>query len=183
MIKPDRPPYCDAWQIGVFWKYFLIAGLLFVSERVLREIRSRHRTYISKVIRPSSLLPSCLHSLMRDYRAEHAGGVVEVQIKKERTTTKAGQYIFINCPDVSYWQWHPFTLTSAPEEDFISVNIKMVGDWTKAFGGALGCIEGPGAVKEKVVKERRENEILDDAPMKTVLPRIMVDGPFGSASE
>ena len=75
-------------------------------------------------------------------------------------------------------------MTSAPEEDFISVNIKMVGDWTKAFGGALGCIEGPGAVKEKGErKERRENEILDDAPMKTVLPRIMVDGPFGSASE
>lgn len=65
MIKPDRPPYCDAWQIGVFWKYFLVAGLIFVSERVLREVRSRHRTYISKVIRASiSLLSlSCLFVL------------------------------------------------------------------------------------------------------------------------
>lgn len=51
MIKPDRPPYCDYWQVGVFWKYFLVSGLIFVYERVLREIRSRHKTYISKVIR------------------------------------------------------------------------------------------------------------------------------------
>lgn len=118
-----------------------------------------------------------------------------MQIKKEKTTTRAGQYIFINCPDISYWQWHPFTLTSAPEEDFISVNIKMVGDWTKAFGTALGC---EPAKKSKSVGDRtaggngpmtvasatgKENELLPDAPIKRVLPRIMVDGPFGSASE
>jgi predicted ferric reductase len=36
---------------------------------------------------------------------------MEVQIKKEKTTTRAGQYIFINCPEISYFQWHPFTLT------------------------------------------------------------------------
>lgn len=106
-----------------------------------------------------------------------------MQIKKEKTATKAGQYIFINCPDVSYWQWHPFTLTSAPEEDFISVNIKMVGDWTKAFGTALGCENGNGNKEIEGHGGRKENEIVKDAPMKRVLPRIMVDGPFGSASE
>ena len=36
---------------------------------------------------------------------------MELQIKKEKTTTRAGQYIFICCPEVSYFQWHPFTLT------------------------------------------------------------------------
>lgn len=107
-----------------------------------------------------------------------------MQIKKEKKATRAGQYIFINCPDVSYWQWHPFTLTSAPEEDFISVNIKMVGDWTKAFGGALGC-----QLKEDKEKAgtagggAKEGELVREAPLKQILPRIMVDGPFGSASE
>lgn len=120
--------------------------------------------------------------------------MVEVQIKKEKTVTRAGQYIFINCPDISYWQWHPFTLTSAPEEDFISVNIKMVGDWTKAFGGALGCENGKyqsqgeadkrvAAAENNASGSGKENELLRDAPIKRVLPRVMVDGPFGSASE
>lgn len=106
--------------------------------------------------------------------------MVEVQIKKEKTTMRAGQYIFINCPDISYWQWHPFTLTSAPEEDFISVNIKMVGDWTKAFGQALGADTSKA---KKTPAEQRDNQLIDNANFKAVLPRIMVDGPFGSASE
>jgi NADPH oxidase len=36
---------------------------------------------------------------------------MELQIKKEKTKTRAGEYIFINCPEISYFQWHPFTLT------------------------------------------------------------------------
>jgi NADPH oxidase len=58
----------------------------------LREVRSRHVTYISKVI-------------------QHPSNVVELQIKKEKTTARAGQYIFINCPEISLLQWHAFTLT------------------------------------------------------------------------
>lgn len=76
----------------MFQKYWLVGGIIWVYERVLREIRSRHRTYVSKVI-------------------QHPSKVMEVQIKKEKTTTRAGQYIFLSCPEVSYFQWHPFTLT------------------------------------------------------------------------
>lgn len=74
--RPDRPPYCSYQQIGVFWKYWLVGGALYIAERVLREVRSRHRTYISKVIL-------------------HPSNVCEVHIKKEKTKTRAGQYIFL----------------------------------------------------------------------------------------
>lgn len=111
---------------------------------------------------------------------EHPGGVVEVQIKKEHITTRAGQYIFINCPDVSYWQWHPFTLTSAPEEDYISVNFKMVGDWTNEFGKALGVSKMASSNGKAVAADNGQS---DNDSAKVILPRIMVDGPFGSASE
>ena len=73
-------------------RYWLVGGVIWIYERILREVRSRHRTYISKVI-------------------QHPSNVMEIQIKKEKTTTQAGQYIFLCCPEISYFQWHPFTLT------------------------------------------------------------------------
>ncbi|CAH7689255.1 ferric reductase NAD binding domain-containing protein [Phakopsora pachyrhizi] len=157
MIQPDRPEYCSYNQIGVFWKYWLAGGLIFLWERVLREIRSRHKTFVSKVI-------------------QHPSRVCEVQIKKEKTVTRAGQYIFLNCPEVSFWQWHPFTLTSAPEEDYISVHIRCVGDFTTEFAEALGCDFS------KKEKSELSSQIVQP-PTDRILPRVMVDGPFGSASE
>lgn len=167
MIKPDRPPFCDG--IGVFWKFWMVGGLLYLGERTMREIRGKHKTYISKVI-------------------EHPSNVVEIQIKKDHTITKAGQYIFLCCPEVSIWQYHPFTLTSAPEEDYISVHVRMVGDFTKALGKTLGCNIGEGrgggggggVASDKA--RRRESRVIGvdkntkedvDPAIRRVLPRGM----------
>lgn len=54
-------------------------------------------------------------------------------MKKQGFTMKSGQYIFLQCPSVSHLEWHPFTLTSAPEEPFFSVHVRAVGDWTQKF--------------------------------------------------
>jgi len=162
MIKPDRPPYCSSNTIGVFWRYWLVGGVIWIGERILREVRSRHRTYISKVI-------------------QHPSNVMELQIKKEKTTTRAGQYIYLSCPEVSYFQWHPFTLTSAPEEDYLSVHIRVVGDFTNALARSVGC-----DFDTKDEKAGAGGKVVGTAanpPINRVLPRVMVDGPFGSASE
>jgi len=157
MIKPDNG-VCSFNVVGVFWRYWLPGGTIFIIERILREVRSRHITYVSKVI-------------------QHPSKVMEVQIKKEKTKTRAGQYIFLSCPEVSYWQWHPFTLTSAPEEDYISVHIRIVGDFTTALAKSLGCdFDSKGEKGEK-------GAVVVTPPINRVLPRVMVDGPFGSASE
>ena len=39
--------------------------------------------------------------------------------------------MFLQCSQLSYFEWHPFTLTSAPEEDYLSVHIRQIGDWTR----------------------------------------------------
>jgi len=104
---------------------------------------------------------------------------MELQIKKEKTTTRAGQYIFLSCPEISYFQWHPFTLTSAPEEDYISVHIRVVGDFTSALAKAVGC-----DFDSKPSKDAKDaGSTVVTQPIYKVLPRVMVDGPFGSASE
>lgn len=32
---------------------------------------------------------------------------------------------------------HPFSITSAPQDDYLSVHIKSLGDWTKAIKGVF----------------------------------------------
>ncbi len=45
---------------------------------------------------------------------------------------KAGDYISINLPSIAFYEYHPFTISSAPEEmSYLSVHIQVVGDWTK----------------------------------------------------
>lgn len=168
MIKPDRPPFCD--DIASFWKYWIASGLVYTGERILREIRSRRETFISKVIM-------------------HPSKVVEIQMRKKGILSKAGQYIFICCPEISLWEWHPFTLTSAPEEDYISIHVRVLGDFTEKLLSKLGC----DYKEEAKLREKNRDRLksiydgvdisLDNPGLYKVLPRIMVDGPFGSASE
>ncbi|KAI9682751.1 MAG: hypothetical protein M1829_006739 [Trizodia sp. TS-e1964] len=167
MIKPDAAPFCNG--IGVFYQFWMYGGFIYLLERIMREVRGRHTTIISKVI-------------------QHPSNVVEIQIKKEKTKSRAGQYIFLCCPEVSVWQYHPFTLTSAPEEDYISVHVRCVGDFTKAFATALGCNfdpkrPGAGDNSSKAIASKGPFTPPHEASFRRVLPRIFIDGPFGSASE
>ncbi|KAF4126115.1 NADPH oxidase 2, partial [Geosmithia morbida] len=168
MIQPDVAPFCvsiGSSAIGVFWQYWTYGGFIYLAERIAREVRGRHKTYISKVI-------------------QHPSNVCEIQIKKENTKTRAGQYIFLCCPAVSLWQYHPFTLTSAPEEDYISIHMRCVGDFTKEVSKALGCDwDSKAGGASKVVGVDGDGDAAVDPAIRRVLPRVYVDGPFGSASE
>ncbi|CAK7209832.1 hypothetical protein SCUCBS95973_000575 [Sporothrix curviconia] len=167
MIQPDVAPFCisvGTQAVGVFWQYWMYGGFIYLAERIARELRGRHKTYISKVV-------------------QHPSNVCEIQIKKENTKTRAGQYIFFSCPAVSIWQYHPFTLTSAPEEDYISIHVRVVGDFTRELAKALGCeFDRKDKDASKVVGVNGDNNEVDPA-LRRILPRVYVDGPFGSASE
>ncbi|KAJ3251450.1 hypothetical protein HK103_002392 [Boothiomyces macroporosus] len=147
-IKGDTGDPCRGGP--TFWKWWVASGVAYFLERVYREFRGREKTIVSKVV-------------------QHPSKVVEVQFKKSTFKAKAGQYIFICCPEISIWEWHPFTLTSSPYEDFVSLHIRVVGDWTTKFAQRLGCrFGGP--------------EEAGMSPPKS-LPFVMIDGGFGSASE
>jgi NADPH oxidase len=125
---------------GYNTKYYIApVFLFFLIDRMIRVYRSREDTHISDVI-------------------IHAGKVVELRFEKPSMIYNPGQYLYINIPEISKFQWHPFTISSTPQEGFISVHIKVVGDWT----GALYNIVNSS---------------------KNQFPSIRVDGPFGAPAQ
>ena len=154
-IKADTEPRCRTNPS--FYKYFQFSGIMFIIERILREYRARQPTHIHKVI-------------------QHPSSVIELQIRKPSARMYPGQYIFLNVPEIGLYEWHPFTLTSAPEEDFLSVHIRVVGDWTGRLAERLGC------KWDRLGLPEAKNETLGPNTL-TMLPKVMIDGPFGAASD
>lgn len=76
---------------------------------------------------------------------------------------------------------------SAPEEDYISVHIRVVGDFTRALSKAVGCdFEKKGRGEKSEKDAPAGGKVVATAanpPLNRTMPRVMVDGPFGSASE
>ncbi|KAJ3137272.1 hypothetical protein HDU89_001853 [Geranomyces variabilis] len=120
---------------------------VYILERVVREYRARQSTQLTKVV-------------------FHPGNTLELRIEKPSFAYKPGQYLFLNIPGVSHFQWHPFTISSTPEEGFVSVHIRIVGDWTKNAAKLLGCYNN-----------------LDSDSTKIKMPTIRIDGPYGAPAE
>lgn len=70
---------------------------------------------------------------------------------------KAGQYVFLQVPQLSRFQWHPFTVSTCIHNR-MQVHIKADGDWTNAL-------------RDMAVKGQR----------KTI--NIGLDGPFGAPAQ
>lgn len=99
-----------------FWKWFMLPGAVYIVERVLRFVwmRGEHgKTYISSGL----LLPS---------------KVIHLVIKRPYNFNfRPGDYVFVNIPAIANYEWHPFTISSAPEqEDYMWLHIRTVGEWT-----------------------------------------------------
>ena len=100
-----------------YWHWFLPSGVLFMLEalnRFKKYIGRNGRTHIVQGI----LLPS---------------RVVHLVIKKPANFTfSPGDYVFVQIPSIAKTEWHPFTISSAPEfTDFIFLHIRAAGGWTK----------------------------------------------------
>lgn len=51
--------------------------------------------------------------------------------KPENFQYRAGQWVRLACMSLNQNEYHPFTLSSAPDEDNLTVHIRAVGPWTK----------------------------------------------------
>lgn len=86
--------------------------LLIVLTSFTDKVRSRRATYLVGVLM-------------------HPSGAMELRFTKSSFRYRAGQWLFLNVPEVSPYQWHPFTISSAPDDPYVSVHIRQVGDWTQ----------------------------------------------------
>ncbi|KAL5518992.1 hypothetical protein ACEPAH_675 [Sanghuangporus vaninii] len=177
-VEPDYiktfPFYSTEHCLGYLsWRFIIWPAIIYFGERMYREFRARRATQLSKVI-------------------VHPSGAMELRIIKPSFKYTAGQWLFIQVPEVSRFQWHPFTITSAPEDKYVSVHIRQVGDWTHALGDLLGA--GPSVVAEltkQAMKGQEKDEkeygyrgdYLEIDPSTRRLPVVRIDGPYGAPAE
>ncbi|XP_066199658.1 dual oxidase 1 isoform X2 [Saccopteryx leptura] len=130
-------------QLPRFHLFFLVPALIYGGDKLVS--LSRKKVEISVV--KAELLPS---------------GVTHLQFQRPQGFEyKSGQWVRIACLALGTTEYHPFTLTSAPHEDTLSLHIRAAGPWTT-----------------------RLREIY--SPLKdgcARYPKLYLDGPFGEGHQ
>eukprot|EP00949_MAST-11_sp_MAST-11-sp1_P003528 g3528.t1 len=127
------------------WAWVSVPVLGFTAERFVRFCSPKRHTYVTKGIVRS--------------------GAVELEMAKPLGFHYvAGQYVFIRIPALSGFEWHPFTLSSSPLSDHLSLHIRNAGDWT-------------GALME-LMEVRNSNPL----NLRTLL-QVHLDGPYGAPAQ
>jgi predicted ferric reductase/Ca2+-binding EF-hand superfamily protein len=132
------------WHGPVFWMWLAVPGTVYVLERLFRWKRAKFRTGIVDV-------------------RQYASGVTNLRIARPPDFAyQPADYAFIRIPSVSRFEWHPFTLSSSPEEpETLGVHIRSLGNWTRAV--------------------YRRFQGRDPATRYKPVP-IVLDGPYGTPS-
>jgi predicted ferric reductase len=145
-----------------YWKWFLVGGIGYLLDRAVRFWRMRV---------PSEIISA------KTLRSK----VTELVIARPPDFDyRAGDFVFILIPALSGFEWHPFTISSAPErKDAFTIHARTLGDWTerlfcafrywnewKSGGGANASNLSPRVV-ERLQSSR------DRLP-------VYIDGPHGA---
>lgn len=175
-----------------FWHYSLFPTLLLILDKLIGRMRGKEPLTLVSAKSPAK---DVLHLSFK-----LASG--------RRFKFRAGQYLFLQCPAVSTTEWHPFTISSSPEERTFSVHIRCRPDmdWTFALRQLiLPEVHGRDMQKmptskqatrpcmvEQVVESDSVQLADVEAPFKPNAPsappdlgqhELFMDGPYGTASE
>ena len=150
-------------QAPKFWMFFIVPGLLFVVDKII----SLRRSYLELDILETELLPS---------------DVIKIKFyRPPNLKFLSGQFINATCTALSPEEFHAFSITSAPHEDFLSIHIKAVGAWTWRLRNHFD----PDFNRDEA--ERQDEE---ERPTTISLssfggdgPKIRMQGPFGGGNQ
>ncbi|XP_074303862.1 respiratory burst oxidase homolog protein F-like [Silene latifolia] len=147
------------WYKKTMWMYLAVPVLLYAGERTLRLFRSG------------------LYSVRLLKAAIYPGNVLTLQMSKPpQFRYKSGQYMFVQCPAVSPFEWHPFSITSSPGDDFLSIHVRKLGDWTQELHRVFSeACETPVPGRSGLLRA--------DETTRKSLPKLLIDGPYGAPAQ
>ncbi|KAA3488896.1 respiratory burst oxidase-like protein D-like [Gossypium australe] len=175
------------WYQKTTWMYLAVPITLYACERLIRAFRSSIKAV--KILKV----------------AVYPGNVMSLHMSKPQGFKyKSGQYMFVNCSAVSSFEWyvhfdpcsiprfasslpfsltertigksrHPFSITSAPGDDYLSVHIRTLGDWTRQLKTVFSEVcQPPPAGKSGLLRAEGTD---------TSFPKILIDGPYGAPAQ
>ncbi|KAG9150880.1 hypothetical protein Leryth_003010 [Lithospermum erythrorhizon] len=150
------------WEKKTTWMYLAVPVILYASERLLRAFRSS--------IKPVQILKV----------AVYPGNVLSLHMSKPQGFRyKSGQYMFVNCAAVSPFEWHPFSITSSPGDDYLSVHIRTLGDWTRQLKTVFSevCQPPPNGKSGLLRADFMQGQNNPN------FPRVLIDGPYGAPAQ
>ena len=114
--------------------------LWFALDRTLRIAQRKHTT---RAVAASALPSQVTHlQLARPIDFQH----------------QPTDYVFARVPEIAPHEWHPFTISSAPEREHLSLHVRNLGNWT----GALHALAASGRTAQAQPLE------------------VELDGPYGA---
>uniref|UniRef100_A0A3B4WR07 NAD(P)H oxidase (H2O2-forming) n=1 Tax=Seriola lalandi dorsalis TaxID=1841481 RepID=A0A3B4WR07_SERLL len=131
-------------QAPRFYIYLIPPALLFLLDKLI----SLSRKKVEIPVVRAELLPS---------------GVTHLEFKRPQGFMyRSGQWVRIACLMLGADEYHPFTLTSAPHEETLSLHIRAVGPWTSQL-----------------------RELYTDESLLELgaYPKLYLDGPFGEGHQ
>ncbi|XP_047169679.1 putative respiratory burst oxidase homolog protein H isoform X1 [Vigna umbellata] len=157
------------WQKKTTWMYLVIPLSLYAFERIHPFFKGKdHRVNIIKAI-------------------VYTGNVLALYMTKPPGFKyKSGMYIFIKCPDISSFEWHPFSITSAPGDEYLSVHVRTLGDWTTELKNKFTKVCEPhSAQTRRGSLMRMETRAPSSSFSKQGIryPKILVKGPYGAPAQ
>ncbi|KAJ7535860.1 hypothetical protein O6H91_12G048800 [Diphasiastrum complanatum] len=152
------------WAEKTTWMYLAVPVILYTGERTLSAFRAGHYTVqISKA-------------------AIYSGDVLALHmLRPPGFKYKSGMYMFLKCPAISPFEWHPFSITSAPGDDYLSVHIRTAGDWTLEMKRIFSEVcEPPVGNKSGLL---RAEYVCGDKTSESRFPKLLIDGPYGAPAQ
>ncbi|KAE8882364.1 hypothetical protein PF003_g33712 [Phytophthora fragariae] len=175
-------------KFNLFW----VSHMLFIPFLVLMAFHGFARWVAAPQAHYWVLPPILIYLIEKRYRMTQVFGgqtkIAHVQLSKEavaifmrkpksfrkRQRFLPGMYVFVNVPAISKFEWHPFTISSAPEDKFISLHIQKSGDWTRALYNNL----------QQLHKQHAASRVEDQcSPVTSPYPTIFLDGPIGAPAQ